>query len=70
LNLVRPTIEKKNTLLKETIPAHERLALTLRFLANGEYKFDVLTQNVKADKLNNSSRSEGKYFVSLNILKN
>ena len=36
LELVRPRIEKKVTNWRRPIPAEERLALTLRFLATGE----------------------------------
>jgi hypothetical protein len=36
LQLVRPLIEKQSTRMRRSIPAEERLALTLRFLASGE----------------------------------
>lgn len=36
LQLVAPLIEKRNTKLRESIPAGERLALTLHFLATGQ----------------------------------
>ncbi|XP_033104337.1 uncharacterized protein LOC117106923 [Anneissia japonica] len=36
LELVGPTISKKDTNLREAIPAHHRLSVTLRFLATGE----------------------------------
>ncbi|XP_018406265.1 PREDICTED: uncharacterized protein LOC108771284, partial [Cyphomyrmex costatus] len=36
LEKVSPLIEKKNTHLRESIPAAERLSLTLRHLATGE----------------------------------
>ena len=32
---VRPVIEKKNTNMRDAISAHERLCVTLRFLASG-----------------------------------
>lgn len=32
---VKPVIEKQNTLMREAISAHEKLSLTLRFLASG-----------------------------------
>ena len=35
LNLVRPSIEKRDTVFRKAITAEERLALTLRFLASG-----------------------------------
>ena len=36
LRLVSPLITKQGTNLREAIPAGERLAVTLRFLASGE----------------------------------
>lgn len=36
LDLVRPLIEKKNTRMRQSIPAGERLALALRYLATGD----------------------------------
>jgi len=43
LNLVRPLIEKQNTIMRESISAEERLVATLRFLATGrsfeDFKF-------------------------------
>lgn len=36
LNLVTPLIMKKDTHMRKSIPAGERLALTLRFLATGD----------------------------------
>lgn len=35
LNKIRLVIEKQNTLMRNAIPAAERLAVTLRFLATG-----------------------------------
>lgn len=35
LNMVRPFIEKQNTMMRESISAEERLVATLRFLATG-----------------------------------
>lgn len=35
LNRIKFAIEKQNTLMRDAIPAAERLALTLRFLATG-----------------------------------
>ncbi|KAJ8041187.1 hypothetical protein HOLleu_11928 [Holothuria leucospilota] len=35
LNLVRPIIQKKDTIMREAISANERLSITLRFLATG-----------------------------------
>ena len=32
---VRPVIEKQNTNMRDAISAHERLCVTLRFLASG-----------------------------------
>ena len=37
LGLVRPLIEKQETQLRSPIPAAERLAVTLRFLATGNF---------------------------------
>lgn len=36
LTKIKPAIEKQNTLMRNSIPADERLALTLRFLATGK----------------------------------
>lgn len=36
LNLIQPSIQKQDTSMRESIPAGERLALTLRFLATGD----------------------------------
>lgn len=36
LSKIKFAIEKKNTLMRNSIPAAERLALTLRFLATGK----------------------------------
>lgn len=36
LNLVAPIIAKEDTVMRKSIPAAERLALTLRFLATGD----------------------------------
>jgi len=41
LNLVRPYIEKKNTVMRESISAEERLVATLRFLATGRSYEDL-----------------------------
>lgn len=35
LELVRPDIEKKDTNMREAIPASQRLSITLRYLASG-----------------------------------
>ena len=37
LSKVEPLIRKQSTVLREAIPAGERLAITLRFLASGMY---------------------------------
>jgi hypothetical protein len=37
LGLVTPLISKKDTSMRKAIPAEERLALTLRFLATGDF---------------------------------
>ena len=37
LSKVEPLIRKESTVLREAIPAGERLAITLRFLASGMY---------------------------------
>lgn len=36
LSLIKPNIKKKNNNFRPSIPANERLALTLRFLATGD----------------------------------
>ncbi|KAF0689409.1 DDE Tnp4 domain-containing protein [Aphis craccivora] len=36
LNLIDPSISKQYTHLRKSIPARKRLAVTLRFLANGD----------------------------------
>jgi len=41
LNLVRPHIEKQNTVMRESISAEERLVATLRFLATGRSYEDL-----------------------------
>ena len=44
LELVTPLIEKKDTRFRKAIPACERLALTLRFLATGESQISLSFQ--------------------------
>lgn len=39
LQLVSPVISRQDTLMRESISAGERLALTLRFLATGKCMF-------------------------------
>lgn len=41
LNMVRPLIQKKETWMRATISPHERLAVTLRYLATGEFWHEV-----------------------------
>ena len=41
LNLVTPLIERKDTVMRPAITAHERLTTTLRYLATGR-KFEDL----------------------------
>lgn len=41
LKLVTPEIEKENTVLRQSITAHERLTATLRFLATGRSYRDM-----------------------------
>lgn len=41
LNLVRPLIEKKNTVMRESVSAEERLVVTLRYLATGRSLQDL-----------------------------
>lgn len=41
LNLVKPFIEKQNTVMRESISAEERLVATLRFLATGRSYEDL-----------------------------
>ncbi len=36
LNMIAPKIKKMDTNMREAIPAHERLGVTLRFLASGD----------------------------------
>jgi len=42
LELIRPTIEKKETWLRETISAEDRLVATLKFLATGIIFFFII----------------------------
>ena len=42
LRLVAPFIMYQNTNMRKAIPAAERLAITLRFLATGEYKAVII----------------------------
>lgn len=37
LRAVEPMISKQNTIMRQSIPAHKRLSMTLRFLATGKY---------------------------------
>jgi len=46
LNLVSPIIAKQDTLLRESIPATERLQVTLRYLATGIQLFCFSTYSV------------------------
>lgn len=41
LDLVRPSIEKKSTVLRPAIDAHQRLTATLRYLATGARYSDL-----------------------------
>ena len=41
LCMVKPFISKKDTVMREAIPPGERLALTLRYLATGLYKYTI-----------------------------
>lgn len=49
LNLVAPKIEKKNTNYRQAIPAKERLAITLHYLATGN-SFTSLAYTFKVSK--------------------
>nr|CAI5830063.1 unnamed protein product [Callosobruchus analis] len=49
LNLVAPKIEKKNTNYRKPIPAKERLAITLHYLAT-ENSFTSLAYTFKVSK--------------------
>lgn len=46
LKKVTPLIEKSNTRMRDSIPAAERLALTLRFLATGMITYIFFFLNV------------------------
>jgi hypothetical protein len=37
LEMVKPQIQKQDTNMRKSIPADEKLALTLRYLATGEF---------------------------------
>lgn len=41
LNLIRPTIQKQNTVMREAVSAEERLIATLRYLATGRSYEDL-----------------------------
>jgi hypothetical protein len=41
LRVVRPRIEKKNTVMREAVSAEERLSVTLRYLATGNSYEDL-----------------------------
>lgn len=49
LNLVAPKIEKKDTNYRKAIPAKERLAITLHYLATGN-SFTSLAYTFKVSK--------------------
>ncbi|ESO99568.1 hypothetical protein LOTGIDRAFT_141871 [Lottia gigantea] len=41
LTLVAPIIEKKNTVMRPSIPPHQRLSIALRYLATGDLFEDL-----------------------------
>ena len=41
LNLIEPYIRKKNTIMREAVPAEERFIATLRYLATGRSYEDL-----------------------------
>ena len=45
LELITPLIEKEDTHLRKAVPPDERLAVTLRFLATGEYTYPIRYAN-------------------------
>lgn len=49
LNMIAAKITKQNTTFREAIPAHERLAVTLRFLATGD-SYHSLSYTFKISK--------------------
>jgi hypothetical protein len=63
---VSPLIEKKNTVMRNAIPADERLALTLRYLATGKVYFSVL--RVSFQSLPQSSRSVAKEGGNVEVI--
>ncbi|XP_037917510.1 uncharacterized protein LOC119655612 isoform X4 [Hermetia illucens] len=52
LDMIRPLITKRDTVMREAIPAEIRLAITLRYLATGDsyaslsFLFKVSTQSI------------------------
>ena len=54
LEKIRPLIAKKNTVMHETISVHDRLCLTLQFLASGaSYKDLMYTFRISVSTISN-----------------
>ena len=46
LEMVKPQLEKQDTNMRKSIPAGEKLALTLRYLATGKFIYSALLTSI------------------------
>lgn len=78
LDMIRPLITKRDTVMREAIPAEIRLAITLRYLATGDsyaslsFLFKVSTQSISkiVPEVAKSICSALKDYIKVSLLMN